>query len=54
MTVKNLGRTKKYKHIKCSVCGCRIELIDEDIEHVNNVKFIICPRCGNENLIKNK
>ena len=52
MTLKNEGKKKKYKHIKCSVCNENINLIDEDIEHINNVKFIICSKCGNEEILK--
>lgn len=52
MTMKELGRKKKYKKVKCSACGSNIDLIDECIEHINNVKFIICDKCGNEEILK--
>jgi C4-type Zn-finger protein len=55
LTLKNMGRKRKKKFIKCFNCGNQIELREEDIEtiHAGNqvIRSIYCNKCGEQNII---
>jgi DNA-directed RNA polymerase subunit RPC12/RpoP len=49
--LKDAGRTRKIKFIKCD-CKNKVELIEEDIIKINGIKYITCPFCGVDILLK--
>lgn len=52
MTLKNLGRSKKFKKIKCPKCGTNNDIIPEEVEEIQKVRYIYCRVCGEEIIIK--
>ena len=52
MTLVDMGRKKKEKHIKCKKCNSKIDLVQEEIETIDGHRSIWCPKCGTENVLK--
>lgn len=52
MSLKNRGRKKKVKYIKCDKCKERFELNEEDIVEYSEIKYIECPKCSQEIILK--
>jgi DNA-directed RNA polymerase subunit RPC12/RpoP len=52
MTLRENGKSKRLKIIKCDNCRERFDLHEEDIVKTNNVKFVECPYCGQDILLK--
>jgi DNA-directed RNA polymerase subunit RPC12/RpoP len=48
MTLPNEGKHKKIKYIKCNNCKSRVPLIEENIIHIANLKYIVCDQCGEQ------
>ena len=54
MVMKNDGRERKRKIEKviCPICGFKTELIEENIEHIEEIRYIMCDHCGNDIILK--
>ncbi len=50
--LKNNGKNRPMKKIKCSSCGKRVDICLEDIEEVAGSKVTICPNCEEDIVIK--
>ena len=50
--LKDLGRKKTQKEVKCKNCGKKIKIIQEEIETINGRRSIWCNICGTENVLK--
>jgi len=51
MTLKENGNNRRRKNfLKCDNCKERFEINESDIEKIEGYKYIICPCCG-ENII---
>jgi len=53
MTLKNAGNSRKRKNfLKCESCKEKFEISENDIEKIEGYKYIICPCCGENILLK--
>lgn len=50
--LKNCGRKKKVKYIKCDKCKERFELNEEDIIRIEGLEYVECPYCSCEKILK--
>ena len=50
--LKELGRKKSIKEVKCKKCGKKIKIIQEEIETINGRRSTWCKICGTENVLK--
>ena len=52
--MKNDGRSRKRKTetVECQICHEKIELLEENIEHIEGIRFIQCENCGNDIILR--
>ena len=52
--LKEMGKERKRKteKVTCPVCNLKTELIEENIEHIEGIRFIMCDNCGIDIILK--
>lgn len=51
MVLKNNGKHKKRKIIKCDKCNEKFELEDSEIIKIAGIRYVSCPFCGQDILL---
>jgi len=49
--LKENGKKKHYKFIKCENCNKNVKIIQNEIFTISGIKYLYCPYCGEQILL---